>query len=69
MRFLISPNMLRSVKIENFLSFAGEQQIPLSQQSNVLVGINGSGKTNLIRAFQLLNACAREDLYFKRFLY
>jgi AAA15 family ATPase/GTPase len=33
--------MLRSVQIENFLSFADDQRIPLSLPSNVLVGING----------------------------
>ncbi len=53
--------MIRSIRIENFFSFGGEQSIPMSQQSNVLVGINGSGKTNLIRALELLRACAKED--------
>lgn len=47
--------MIKSVRLVNFFSF-GECTIELEPDLNVLVGINGSGKSNLLRAFQLLKA-------------
>jgi len=47
--------MLKSVRLVNFFSF-GDCTIDLESDLNVLVGINGSGKSNFIRAFRLLKA-------------
>ena len=47
--------MLKSVRLINFFSF-GDCTINLEPDLNVLVGINGSGKSNFLRAFQLLKA-------------
>jgi predicted ATPase len=48
--------MISSVKLTNFLSFgASGTDIPLGRL-NVLVGANGSGKSNLMEAFALLKA-------------
>lgn len=47
--------MIKSVRLVNFFSF-GDCTIELEPDMNVLVGINGSGKSNFLRAFQLLKA-------------
>lgn len=47
--------MIRSVRLTNFFSFRDET-IAFNEQVNLLVGINGSGKTNLLKAIQLLKA-------------
>jgi predicted ATPase len=46
--------MLKSVTIENFFSFGEAQKIELNSGVNILIGINGSGKSNFIRALRLL---------------
>lgn len=49
----------KSITLRNFLSFGPEaEEIPLGKL-NVLVGINGSGKSNLLEAFSLLRAAPR----------
>ncbi|HFA51296.1 MAG TPA: chromosome segregation protein SMC [Bacteroidetes bacterium] len=45
--------MIKSIKLTNFFSFQDEEVI-LNQQTNILVGINGSGKSNLLKAIKLL---------------
>jgi predicted ATPase len=45
--------MIKEIEIVNFLSFESERFI-LSENQNILVGINGSGKSNLLRAIRLL---------------
>lgn len=47
--------MIKSVRLVNFFGF-GDCTIDLEPDLNVLVGINGSGKSNFLRAFQLLKA-------------
>lgn len=47
--------MIKSVRLVNFFSFA-DCTVELEPDLNVLVGINGSGKSNFLRAFQLLKA-------------
>ena len=47
--------MIKSVHLVNFFSF-GDCTVELEPDLNVLVGINGSGKSNFLRAFQLLKA-------------
>lgn len=45
--------MLKEIKIKNFLSFE-DITIPIHPNVNILVGINGSGKSNLLKAIRLL---------------
>ncbi|MBR1851242.1 MAG: AAA family ATPase [Bacteroidales bacterium] len=46
--------MIKSVTIKDFFSFKGETKIDLNQGVNIMLGINGSGKTSFINAFRLL---------------
>ncbi|HHH49539.1 MAG TPA: chromosome segregation protein SMC [Saprospiraceae bacterium] len=46
--------MIKSIEIENFFSFRKSQKIALNKDSNILIGINGSGKSNFLKAIQLL---------------
>lgn len=50
--------MIKSIYLKNFFSFK-EQKIDFGK-TNFLVGINGSGKSNLIKAFRLLKATLTE---------
>ncbi len=45
--------MIKSIKLTNFFSFQ-ETSVDLDQRVNLLVGINGSGKSNLLKAIKLL---------------
>jgi predicted ATPase len=45
--------MIKSIKINNFFSFINSQFVP-HQKETILAGINGSGKSNLIKAIKLL---------------
>jgi predicted ATPase len=45
--------MIKNIKLINFFSF-GIVNIPLSLDANILIGINGSGKSNLFKALNLL---------------
>ena len=47
--------MLKSIRLVNFYSFC-DTTIELNRGANVLVGINGSGKSNFLKAFELLKA-------------
>jgi predicted ATPase len=46
--------MLKSITIENFFSFGKPTKIELNAGLNILVGINASGKSTIIKALQLL---------------
>lgn len=46
--------MLAKVTLENFFSFGKKTEILLHPKVNVLVGINGSGKSNFLKALCLL---------------
>jgi len=50
--------MIKSIYLKNFFSFK-EQKIEFGE-SNFLIGINGSGKSNIIKAFRLLKAALTE---------
>lgn len=50
--------MIKSILLKNFFSFK-DQKIELGA-TNFMVGINGSGKSNLIKAFRLLKATLTE---------
>ncbi len=60
--------MLKSIRLQNFFSFA-DCTIDLHPKVSVLVGINGSGKSNLFRAVRLINKYVEtkktEDLIWK----
>jgi len=53
--------MLKQIRLQNFLSFK-DLTIDFNSGLNILVGINGAGKSNLLRAFDML----REGVYNKR---
>ncbi len=44
---------LRAITLENFMSYAGRERVELGEL-NIVVGPNGSGKTNIIRALKLV---------------
>ncbi|MEY4903596.1 MAG: hypothetical protein RLZZ292_1411, partial [Bacteroidota bacterium] len=46
--------MIKSITIENFFSFGKSEKITLNSGTNILVGINASGKSNFIKAIKLL---------------
>ena len=46
--------MLNSIILKDFFSFKGENKIDLNKGVNLLLGINGSGKTSFINAIRLL---------------
>jgi chromosome segregation ATPase len=46
--------MLTKITLENFFSFGRSTTIELNAGVNLLVGINGSGKSNLLKAIKLL---------------
>jgi predicted ATPase len=52
--------MIVSIKIQNFLSFGNETTVTLRPDTNLLAGINGSGKSNFIKAVRLLQAAVTE---------
>ncbi|RMG27320.1 MAG: hypothetical protein D6730_07435 [Bacteroidetes bacterium] len=45
--------MIKSIKLTNFFSFRDEE-IELNPAANILIGVNGSGKSNLFKAINLL---------------
>lgn len=49
--------MIKSITIENFFSFGVSKSIELNKNTNILLGINGSGKSNFIKALRLLYEC------------
>lgn len=52
--------LVRSIKLTNFLSFGSDSEdIPL-EPLNILIGANGSGKSNFIDAFELLRGAPRD---------
>ena len=44
---------IRYIKARNFLSFK-DVKIPLNEDLNIIVGPNNSGKTNIVRALELV---------------
>ena len=47
--------MIKELIIRDFFSFKGEHKIELNQGVNILVGVNGSGKTSFLNAITLLH--------------
>jgi len=56
----MSRQLVRSLRVEGFLSIR-EAEVEL-RALNVLVGANGAGKSNFIRAIELLGRIGRKDL-------
>ncbi len=48
--------LIQTIKLQNFLSYGPKRQEIELQPLNVLIGANGSGKSNLIEAFSFLKA-------------
>jgi len=46
--------VIKSIKLENFLSFGGNSQAIELHPLNIIVGANGCGKSNFLEAFDLL---------------
>ena len=46
--------MINQITVEYFFSFGEKQTIKLNSETNILLGINGSGKSNFIKAIQFL---------------
>jgi predicted ATPase len=46
--------MIKKIIIQDFFSFKGKNEIELNSDINILLGINGSGKTSFLNAFRLL---------------
>jgi predicted ATPase len=46
--------MIKSITLENFFSFCESTKISLNPETNILVGINGSGKSNFLKAIRIL---------------
>ena len=51
-----SATTIRSLRLDDLLSFAPDSERCDLQWPNVLIGPNGSGKSNIIEALELLNA-------------
>ncbi len=47
--------MISKIKVENFFSFRHPTTIQLNPDINILLGINGSGKSNFLKAIQLIH--------------
>lgn len=60
--------MLAKITLENFFSFGEKTEIPLNKGVNILVGINGSGKSNLLKAIRLLHEGVAGKGFQKMFL-
>ena len=59
------PPILRELTLRNILSYGPEEQPLHLERLNVLIGSNGSGKSNLLEALALMRA-AQGD--FRRFI-
>ena len=53
--------MIKSITLSNFFSFAEKQTVELDPYVNILIGINGSGKSNFIKAIELLSRGIEDD--------
>ncbi|OQX10417.1 MAG: chromosome segregation protein SMC [Thiothrix lacustris] len=54
------PCFIKSIKLTNFLSFGEESQVIPLKNLNVIIGANGSGKSNFLEAIDLLRSAPNE---------
>ena len=60
--------MIKSISIENFFSFGTSTNVSLNSDRNIILGINGSGKTNFLKGLTLLrSAMSEENGFHKQF--
>jgi predicted ATPase len=52
--------MLKSIRLQNFKSFK-DTTITFNAGLNVLIGLNGSGKTNVLLALKFLTECFKTN--------
>lgn len=52
--------MLKTIRLHNLLSFGENTEITFNKGLNVLIGANGSGKSNLIEVISLLQAMPKD---------
>ncbi|RRD69225.1 hypothetical protein EII23_11020 [Desulfovibrio sp. OH1186_COT-070] len=52
--------MLHSIQLKNFLSYGPNSQPLALQKLNIIIGANGSGKSNLLEAIALLKSTPQE---------
>ena len=52
--------MIKKIHLQNFFSFQDEE-IKLDPNENILIGINGSGKTNLLKGLKILQSAVSGD--------
>lgn len=62
----MSQTLLKSIAIKNYRSCLNTD-VDLHPQLSVLIGPNGSGKTNILQAIMLLKKLAFHDHYLRRF--
>lgn len=60
--------MISRITLENFFSFGRSTTVELNPDINILVGINGSGKSNLLKAIKLLYDSVIGEGFEKTFL-
>lgn len=53
---------LKSIRLQNFLSFGENAQVLIFSKHNVIVGPNDSGKTNVFRAIELVGELLRTQM-------
>ena len=51
-----NKTLIRKINLQNFLSYGSQGEEIELQPLNVLIGTNGSGKSNFIEAFRILKA-------------
>ncbi len=60
--------MIKSITLENFFSFGDTTTVELNPDINILLGINGSGKSNFLKAIHLLRESIVGEGFEKVFL-
>jgi len=58
--------MIKNITIENFFSFGSSTKVSLDDKINLILGINGSGKTNFLKCLTLLRSGISEERGFHK---
>ena len=59
-RTIGEPMLIHSIQLTNFLSFGEASEAVQLRDLNVVIGLNGSGKSNLLEAFELLSGAPKD---------